>query len=301
MPAGFGACWPAEPGRRPGWRLRAWRSRRSVRGIEPETALHRWWRCPALDLARHQAQVGDLALRGAKCGYQPRCLWQNGILPTAATAVSASEPMLRDDSLAKWPLPGLGKRVVEAWTDGSASHPGVRQLSRAGWGLWIPGAVGGELAEPLCGSAQTAPRAEVRAFVAALEATAGAVRVWTDSRYVCNGVRYLDAGTRPPFAHRDLWERARAAWRPGISSVAWIKAHLDWEAAEEKGYPRYSWDGSKRADELAGRGAASHALADEVATRVAAAGEEVGRMQHWVLEACSWLRRATRRGPGSGA
>ena len=100
---------------------------------------------------------------------------------------------------------------MEAWTDGSALHPGVRQLNKAGWGLWIPGVEGGELAEPLCGTVQTSQRAEVRALVAALEATAGAVRVWTDNRYVCNGVRYLEAGTRPPFAHRDLWERARAA------------------------------------------------------------------------------------------
>ena len=100
---------------------------------------------------------------------------------------------------------------MEAWTDGSALHPGVRQLSKAGWGLWIPGVEGGELAEPLCGTVQTSQRAEVRALVAALEATAGAVKVWTDNRYVCNGVRYLEARTRPPFAHRDLWERARAA------------------------------------------------------------------------------------------
>ena len=49
------------------------------------------------------------------------------------------------------------------WTDGSALHPGVRQLSRAGWGLWIPGVEGGELAEPL-GTVQMAQRAEVRAF-----------------------------------------------------------------------------------------------------------------------------------------
>ena len=118
--------------------------------------------------------------------------------------------------------------------------------------------------------------------MAALEATAGAVRVWTDSRYVCNGA---EAGTRPPFAHRDLWERARAVWRPGVSAVCWIKAHLDWEAAEERGYPRHAWEGNKRADVLAGRGAASHAVAAEDATRVVAAGEEVDRMQRWMVEA----------------
>ena len=151
-----------------------------------------------------------------------------------------SEAMRRSDSAVRAPLPGLGDGVVEAWTDGSALHPTVRQLSRAGWSLWMPGVEGGELAEPLCGKVQTAQRAEVRAFVAALEATAGAVLVWTDSRYVSNGVRYLSAGVRPPFAHRDLWEHAMAAWWPGVSAVAWIKADLDWEAAEERGYSRHA-------------------------------------------------------------
>ena len=146
--------------------------------------------------------------------------------------------------------------------------------------------------------------------MAALEATAGAVRVWTDSRYVCNGARHLEAGTRPPFAHRDLWERARAVWRPGVSAVCWIKAHLDWEAAEERGYPRHAWEGNKRADMLAGRGAASHAVAAEDATRVVAAGEEVDRMQRWMVEALQLVAegcpprpkaRRGRRRPGTRA
>ena len=89
------------------------------------------------------------------------------------------------------------------------------------------------------GPAQTAQRAEVRAFVAAVEYTGGAVKVWTDSRFVCSGVRYLDLGMVPPFAHRDLWERALRAWRPGVSSAAWVKAHLEWDEAERRGIPRH--------------------------------------------------------------
>ena len=75
----------------------------------------------------------------------------------------------------------------------------------------------------------------MRAFVAALECTAGAAKVWTDSRYVCSGVRYLDAGVCPPFAHRDLWDRAHRVWRPGVSSAAWVKAHLCSEEAAGAG------------------------------------------------------------------
>ena len=146
--AGSGMRWQVAPGLKPGWRPPAWRKRRNARAA----VLSRRRSCtaggvaPALDVARHQSQVGELALKGARCDYQPRCLWQNGLLPSAATAVPASEPMRRGEGVARGPLPGLGGSVVEAWADGSALHPGVRQLCRAGWGLWIPGVEGGELA-----------------------------------------------------------------------------------------------------------------------------------------------------------
>ena len=47
-------------------------------GEEDETALHRWWKCPALAVARRQAQVDDLAREGLARDFQPRCLWQMG-------------------------------------------------------------------------------------------------------------------------------------------------------------------------------------------------------------------------------
>ena len=93
----------------------------------------------------------------------------------------------------------------------------------------------------------------------AVERTAGAVKVWTDSRFVCHGIPFLDAGVCPPFAHRDLWERAWRAWRPGGSSAVWAKAHLEWKAAQARGNPKHVWEGNRRADELAGLGAAAHA------------------------------------------
>ena len=102
-----------------------------------ESAVHRWWRCPSLDLARHQAQVGDLALQVARCDFQPRCLWQNGLLPAGEVELKPSGPMRREDSVPREPLLGAIDGVYEAWTDGSALHPTVRQLCRAGWGLWM--------------------------------------------------------------------------------------------------------------------------------------------------------------------
>ena len=68
-------------------------------GLEAETTLHRWWRCPALDATHHQAQVGDLVQLGAARDFQPRCYWQNG---------------------------------MEAWTDGAASRPGAPSCGELG-------------------------------------------------------------------------------------------------------------------------------------------------------------------------
>ena len=189
-------------------------------GGESETALHRWWECPAWDEERRRAGVLDLARMAGEAGYSPRCLWQNGEAPASATAVPLSPFMVDQRDPPRGTLPGLGGEVVEAWTDGAAADPQARRL-----GLWIPGQGGGVVAigEPVPGPVQTAQRVEVRAFVAAVEATAGAVKVWADSRFVCRGVGYLDLAVCPPFAHRDLWERALAIWRPGVSAVAWVK------------------------------------------------------------------------------
>ena len=155
-------------------------------GLDAETALHRWPRCPAREGTRHQAQVSDLAGIGAVLEYRPRCFWQNGVVPEASVALAASEPMLRQEGPVHDCVHGLvGGGVVDAWTEGAASHPSVPQLRRAGWGLWIPGPAGCSLAEPVCGRVQTAQRAEVCAFVVALECTARDVNVWTDSRFVC--------------------------------------------------------------------------------------------------------------------
>ena len=130
--------------------------------------------------------------------------------------------------------------------------------------------------------------------MAAVECTGGAVKVWTDSRYVCSGIRYLDLGVVPPFAHRDLWERALRAWRPGVSSAAWVKAHLEWDVAERRGIPRHAWEGNCRADELAGRGAAQHEVDPAVAARIRGVVAATERAQLWMVEA---MQIAAERGP----
>ena len=96
----------------------------------------------------------------------------------------------------------------------------------------MPGAGGASISEALVGPCQSAQRAEVRAFVAALELTDGNARIWTDSKFVCRGAGFLDRGVVPPMRHADLWARAARSWRRGRSEVGWVKAHLEWPEAQ---------------------------------------------------------------------
>ena len=185
------------------------------------------------------------------------------------------------------PIPELLDREVpvEIWTDGACSHPGHPTLRRAGWGLWVPGCPDACASEPLRGSCQSAQRAELRAFVAALERTDGHVRIWTDSRFVTRGAAYLDRGVLPPLQHADLWRRAHAVWRRGSTQAQWVKAHLDWPSAQRRGIRWQTWAGNQRADELARLGAHCHAPAAADIRRVLALTEDVRRAQKWMTAA----------------
>ena len=121
----------------------------------------------------------------------------------------------------RWWRPGLTvPRCTRAF--GSFAGPDGAFGSRA-WMVanWQSRLDGGELAEPLCGRVQTAQRAWVRAFVAALEATAGAVKVWTDSRYVCSGERGRGLRSRTAISgrgHSRLGGRGPPRW-PGSRRI----------------------------------------------------------------------------------
>ena len=186
------------------------------------------------------------------------------------------------------------ERRMEVWTDGAAHYADIPQLRRAGWGVWLPGAGSASISAALIGPCQTAQRAEVRAFVAALELTAGNARVWTDSKFVCRGAGFLEQGVLPPLKHADLWARAARAWRRGRSEVRWVKAHLEWQEAQDRGIPWHVWAGNQRADEFAGRGAASHAPAADDVRRVLGARDDLKRAQAWMVEA---LRLASAADP----
>ena len=258
-------------------------------GAQEETVVHRWWLCPALDASRRKYGVADLAHQGERCGFQPACFWNLGVVPSHTAKVAPSAPMLADDLAIDPSIADLPSRdePVQVFTDGAATHPTVPQLRRAGWGLWVPGCPDACAQEPLCGQVQTAQRAELRAFVAALERTGGNAVVWSDSRYVVRGASRIAMGACLPRSHGDLWERARQSWLLGTTQVHWIKAHLDWQSAQQRGFPWRAWAGNQRADELAGLGAAAHAPASSDVDRVLKMRYDVRRTHRWMAAALS--------------
>ena len=101
----------------------------------------------------------------------------------------------------------------------------------------------------------------------------------------------------PPLRHADLWARAARAWRRGRSEVGWVKAHLEWPEAQERGIPWHVWAGNQRADEPTGRGAPPHAPAAADVRRAPGARDDVQRAQRWMVEALRLASTAAPRPP----
>jgi len=138
-------------------------------------------------------------------------------------------------------------KTVDIFTDGACSgNPGP-----GGWGAILRyGAVEKELygGEP----DTTNNRMELMAAIQALESLKRpvAVRLYTDSEYVKNGITKWIHGwkakgwktaDRKPVKNMDLWQRLETAKQPHAVEFHWVRGH--------DGHPE-----NERADELARRG-----------------------------------------------
>jgi ribonuclease HI len=138
-------------------------------------------------------------------------------------------------------------KTIEIYTDGACrGNPGP-----GGWGVLL---VAGEYRKTLHGgeAETTNNRMELTAAIRALDALRGrqAVRLYTDSRYVMDGIRdwlpnwkrrgWKTAG-RKPVKNQDLWQALDAAAGKHDVEWVWVKGHA--------GHP-----GNELADALANRG-----------------------------------------------
>ncbi len=140
--------------------------------------------------------------------------------------------------------------MIDIYTDGACSgNPGP-----GGWGVLI---IDGQARRELYGgeAETTNNRMELTAAIRALEETAGAVRLHTDSQYVKNGINDWirtwkrngwKTSARKPVKNQDLWRALDAAIDGRRIDWRWVKGHA--------GDP-----GNERADELARMGAVSGA------------------------------------------
>ncbi|MEL7487385.1 MAG: ribonuclease HI [Pseudomonadota bacterium] len=138
--------------------------------------------------------------------------------------------------------------MIDIYTDGACSgNPGP-----GGWGVVI---LDGDDLRELSGGedATTNNRMELTAAIEALLATSGAVRLFTDSTYVKNGVTQWIVGwkrngwktaSRKPVKNQDLWRALDEATQGREIDWRWVKGHA--------GDP-----GNERADALARQGLAS--------------------------------------------
>ena len=139
------------------------------------------------------------------------------------------------------------KARVTIYTDGACrGNPGP-----GGWGALM--LFGKKRKELFGGDPQTTNnRMELSAVIHSLESLKNscAVEIWTDSKYVMDGVQSWMKGwkargwltsSRKPVKNRDLWERLDKAMLPHQLDWHWVKGH--------SGHP-----GNERADELANRG-----------------------------------------------
>ncbi|WP_298372395.1 ribonuclease HI [Azospirillum sp.] len=139
------------------------------------------------------------------------------------------------------------RKTVDIFTDGACSgNPGP-----GGWGAILRyGAVEKELygGEP----DTTNNRMELMAAIQALESLKRpvAVRLYTDSEYVKNGITKWIHGwkakgwktaDKKPVKNMDLWQRLETAKQPHAVEFHWVRGH--------DGHPE-----NERADELARRG-----------------------------------------------
>jgi ribonuclease HI len=138
--------------------------------------------------------------------------------------------------------------VIEIYTDGACSgNPGP-----GGWGAVLR--YRGHEKELFGGEADTTNnRMEMMAVIKSLEALTrknGAVHIYTDSKYVMDGITQWLAGwkargwktaAKQPVKNQDLWERIDTLLQAHDVQFFWVKGHA--------GHPE-----NERADELARRG-----------------------------------------------
>ena len=175
-----------------------------------ETPLHRWWVCPKWDVLR-SPEGRKLAILGAATDWQPKCLWERGLLPAPPPGDCPPNPP-KECNCGKPKQRRLpGKCLI--YTDASAMRPKDPYLRRTACAFWAGDHESDPAAWTLPGPVQTAYRAELFAVFIAPEVFRKDMEIVSDCKGVVDEAERIRAGGKvsPTSRHTDLWARYRDA------------------------------------------------------------------------------------------
>ena len=232
-------------------------------GDQDESLFHRIWTCAAN--CDHEDYTDSNCLIGqAVANFEASpSFWLRGV-PAASDTIPVfdeSPPI----SASFGDFLGIvrdAEGFAEIFGDGSGGeHSSDRRRRRAGLGFvsLAPGALDpiAGFSSSLAGRVQTVPRAELSAFLAALEQIPGKIRYMTDhlalAQVWSKGVSLHLASSTPP-SNVDLWTRILEAAGDRVIQCVWIPAHVEARDIRSEEALRNA-AGNECADLLAGLGA----------------------------------------------
>ena len=208
----------------------------------------------------------------------------------------ASLPLL--EPLVVWDVqPGCGVLAGEVCIDASGSNPTDALLNRVGWGaatVDASGAVTGALHGNLPSMLQEVGAGEIYAAALVLPFCIPPVTLVKDYKGFSDGFRNgpeitTSWGREYADVWRAFWTAAEDFGRDYIRVVK-VKAHLSRTAMQSGDYDItfQQWEGNRKADEQAKKGALLHGVGREAKTRAAKTDETVLQCAVWI--GCSAAR-----------
>ena len=189
--------------------------------------MHRWWVCPKWD-AFQNMDGRKLACLGAETDWQPKCLWEFGLLPSPTPGDCPPAPASGAErgKPRQWRLPG----AYLIYTDASAMRPKDPYLRRAACAFWAGDRPSDSAAWSLPRPVQTVYRAKLFAVLVAFDNPQGDLEIVSDCKEVVDEAERIRGGGKvsPTSKHADLWAKYGNALSAGgvrRVRVRWVPSH----------------------------------------------------------------------------
>ena len=249
-------------------------------GEEHGTLRHALFRCPAVAMDRHCADLGPVGSVGARSAAEHH-LFSRGLMGDLR---HLAPPPKRGVEVHWDPRARCELLTGHVFLDGSRYHGGDVLLARAGWGVAAVRVVGVLEARawgPFPGLVQCIDAAEVFAAVMALRLGMAPLVLYSDSGFFVDGFKRGYAWcVHPGRAHADIW---KLFWStlddfggPEVVQVVKVKGHATQAMVESGAVSEVDKFGNDMADEAAKWGAACHPSV-AAAVKTQAAGRAASR------------------------